>query len=207
MIALREEIERDLTDTLEGEFRLPVTLASPDGERQESPVILKDSSEVSFDDSDNSINSVNVNFFRLELNAGDSLKVTGSASNDGTYTVSKIGHKKITVEEVLTEETAGASVTLQNMTSPLVGQVLYDTLVDDLEQGVQTVVHKPVVTIRKESLSRVPVSGENWFVQIPIKPSMTATKESFLLERPSEGGDSIGFIRLYLIRAQSGIQE
>jgi hypothetical protein len=201
VIVLREIIEKDLTDTLESEFRLPVILLSPDGERQENPVILKDSAEISFVASDKSINSVDVNFFGLELNQGDSLKVFGSSSNDGTYTVSKINNKKITVNESVIDETFGVDVTLQNLTSPLVGQILYDTLRDDLEQGVQTIVHKPVVTLRRNSLTRVPISGESWFVQIPIEPKLTATKESFLLERPSEEGASIGFIRLYLMKA------
>ena len=34
MIALREQIEKDLIDTIEGEFRMTVELTSPDGEKQ-----------------------------------------------------------------------------------------------------------------------------------------------------------------------------
>jgi hypothetical protein len=80
------------------------------------------------------------------------------------------------------------------------GQILYDTLAVDPATGAQVIVHKPVVTLRVSSLTRVPADGENWKVSIPTSPDRTATKETFLLERPSEDGRSIGFIRLYLIR-------
>ena len=85
-------------------------------------------------------------------------------------------------------------------TADLVGQILYDTTMYD--EGVEIIVHKPVVTLRVSSLVRVPVPGERWLVEIPTTPNYTATKESFLLERPSEDGGSIGFIRLYLMRAE-----
>lgn len=115
---LREQAERDLSFTLEGEFGLPITLISPTGEKQ-------------------------------------------------------------TVE----------------------GQVLFDTVVLDPSSGAEVVVHKPVATVRRSSLLRVPKAGEAWAVQIPTTPSRSAPRSSFLLERPSEDGGSIGFIRLYLMKA------
>lgn len=80
------------------------------------------------------------------------------------------------------------------------GQVLYDTTVEDPASGAPIVISKPVVTLRLSSLSRVPVEGEKWSVKIPSAPSSTATTETYFLERPSEDGKSIGFIRLYLMK-------
>jgi hypothetical protein len=82
------------------------------------------------------------------------------------------------------------------------GQVLYDTLAENPETGAEVIVHKPVVTLRRSSLVRVPLPGEKWVVKIPLTPSLTADKVSFSLERPSEEGGAIGFIRLYLTRIE-----
>jgi len=117
-MGLREVIEADLGETLEGDFALPVVLIAPDG----------------------------------------------------------------TVDSVT-------------------GQILYDTLVEDPEDGSQQIVHKPVVTVRRTSLARVPEAGEDWAVQIPTVPDATASTVTYKLERPSEDGGSIGFIRLYLMKA------
>ena len=84
----------------------------------------------------------------------------------------------------------------------LVGQVLYDTLVDDPTTGAEIIVHKPVVTLRRSSLERVPAPGEKWAVKIPLTPNPAANKKTFFLERPSESGGAIGFIRLYLMEAE-----
>lgn len=85
---------------------------------------------------------------------------------------------------------------------PYQGQVLYDTTSVDPETGMEIIVHKPVVTLRISSLAVVPQSNEKWIVQIPITPDPAANKKSFALERPSEDGCSIGFIRLYLMETQ-----
>lgn len=84
-------------------------------------------------------------------------------------------------------------------TKDLGGQVLYDSTVTDLESGMDLIVHKPVVTLRLSSLERVPLDGEKWAVKIPISPSTTADLKTFLMERPTEPQNSIGFIRLYLM--------
>jgi len=79
------------------------------------------------------------------------------------------------------------------------GQVLYDTrAVTDL--GVEIIAHNPVVTVRKSSLTRVPLASEKgtWAVKIPSTPSPTAATETYLIGRASEDGGSIGFIRFYL---------
>jgi hypothetical protein len=125
---LRELVEHDLSDTLEGDWGLPVELVDPNG-----------------------------------------VLYTKSA-NDPTL--------------------------------DLVGQILYDTTVQNPDTGAEIVVHKPVVTLRRSSLIRVPLSGELWWVRIPLTPSYSATKVGFLLEQATEDGGSIGFIRLYLQAAE-----
>jgi hypothetical protein len=89
-----------------------------------------------------------------------------------------------------------------NPTEDLSGQILYDTVTRDPEDGAEVIVHKPVVTLRLSSLVRVPKDDEKWIVKIPIIPNPTAPKVAFSLERPSEEGAAIGFIRLYLMTTQ-----
>lgn len=83
------------------------------------------------------------------------------------------------------------------------GKIQYDTYTPTVtEQDVVTVVvHDPVVTLRRSSLTRVPQASEKWAVRIPITPSRTATKTTFMLEHASNGGGSIGYIKLYLTKA------
>jgi hypothetical protein len=85
---------------------------------------------------------------------------------------------------------------------PLVGQVLYDTVRESPDTGEDIISNEPVVVLRRSSLSRVPQAGEKWLVRIPVSPSTTATKETFVLtkDRPPSGGRSLGFIRLYPTR-------
>lgn len=85
----------------------------------------------------------------------------------------------------------------------LMGQVLYETIRVNPDSGEEIVVREPVVTLRRTSLNRIPAEGEKWAVKIPEKPSLTANLITYLLDesRPPEGGEAIGFIRLYLIEA------
>ena len=85
------------------------------------------------------------------------------------------------------------------------GQVLYDTTVEDPSSGAPVVISKPVVTLRRSSLTRIPKEGETWSIKIPSTPSPAASTETYLLERPAEDGRSIGFIRLYLIKAKQSV--
>lgn len=82
---------------------------------------------------------------------------------------------------------------------PLMGQVLYTTLRVSPETGEEMTVNKPVVTLRRSSLVRVPLDGENWHVKFPTDPSLTAELKNYVLslDMATEGGRSMGFIRLY----------
>jgi len=86
-------------------------------------------------------------------------------------------------------------------TQDLSGQILYDTTVTEPETGLDIIVHKPVVTLRRSSLARVPAPGETWAVEIPEIPDPAATKTLHTVERATEEGKAIGFIRLYLTKA------
>jgi len=84
----------------------------------------------------------------------------------------------------------------------LMGQILYDTMMESLETGAQMVIHKPVVTLRRSALAAIPnVEFEKWGCKIPTTPSTTATTTTFIIERVTEDGGSIGFVRLYLTKA------
>ena len=90
---------------------------------------------------------------------------------------------------------------------PLKGQVLYTTVRVNPETGEEMVTASPVIVLRRSSLSRVPKDDEKWFIKFPKDPSLTAELADFALtpDRATEGGRSIGFIRLYPTKVvQSG---
>ena len=83
------------------------------------------------------------------------------------------------------------------------GQVIYKTMVTN-DLGLETVVNKPVVTVRASSLSRVPLPTDSprWACRIPETPRAGADVKTFIVETPEEGGGSLGIIRLYLTLAE-----
>jgi hypothetical protein len=87
---------------------------------------------------------------------------------------------------------------------PLSGQILYDQLKVDPDTGEPITVDNPIVSLRRSSLTRVPENGERWVAKIPTDPSLTASLETFITSevRPYGGGQSIGFIKLYLQRIE-----
>lgn len=87
-----------------------------------------------------------------------------------------------------------------------VGQVLYDSTITN-EMGLETIIHKPVVTLRRSSLSRIPLPTDRprWACRIPETPSPDADIVTYIVETPMEGGGSIGLIRLYLTRAEQAV--
>jgi len=198
---LRVTAEKDLGLTLESpdDWGLPVTLRSPDGEMQSYTVVLS-ADDISFASSDNSVNSTSSDFRDYLIAEDDVLEFSGSIVNTGTYTVTSITENKILVTESVVTESAGSTIKVINQNMPLNGQVMYDTIEQNTDNGMEELVHKPVVTVRRASLSRVPLQTEKnqWLVSIPLTPSPTATLQPYIMDRPSESGESIGFIRLYL---------
>lgn len=90
---------------------------------------------------------------------------------------------------------------------PLYGRVQHTTVRTNPETGEEMVTADPVIVLRRSSLSRIPLDGENWFIKFPKDPSLTADMANYALTpgRATEGGRSIGFIRLYPTKVvQSG---
>ena len=87
----------------------------------------------------------------------------------------------------------------------LTGQVLYGRREFNPDTGEEIFINTPVVTLRISSLVRVPADTECWGVKIPVKPSTTADMDDFIFNgRPSEGGATIGFMRIYPQRMVQG---
>jgi hypothetical protein len=85
----------------------------------------------------------------------------------------------------------------------ITGQVLYDST-GTTDAGLPIVVHKPVVTLRRSSLARVPLPTDSpkWMCRIPITPDRQGELVTYQVEEPLESGGTFGFIRLYLTRAE-----
>lgn len=84
------------------------------------------------------------------------------------------------------------------------GQILSAIVRNNPDTGEPVIVNNPVVVLRRSTLNRVPVAGEKWHIRMAIDPSRTAVKQDFVLDpaRSPEGGQSIGFIRLYVHRVE-----
>jgi hypothetical protein len=83
-------------------------------------------------------------------------------------------------------------------TIPLTGRVAYSRMEQNSDTGLPMRVDNPVVTLRKSSLDRVPLAGENWSVKIPEKPSLSADMKTYFLEYAPRSGDSFAWIQLLL---------
>lgn len=94
-----------------------------DGELFWEPWTLDDKADISFDAASSKITSGAGEFDIYALCKGRKFTVSGSASNDGTYTVSAITESEITVEESLVDEAAGATVSIAT-----VGDLIWDFL-------------------------------------------------------------------------------
>ena len=103
---------------------------------------------------------------------------------------------------VLIDPVGNKQTTKKDSTDPLVGKIIYDSREENADTGMEVIVHKPVVTLRRSSLDRIPLPEEPWIVKIPTVPQYITDETqmtSFSLEMPTEDGGSIGFIRLYLM--------
>lgn len=76
--------------------------------------------------------------------------------------------------------------------SDLRGQLLHDLVRMNMETGERMVNREPIVSLRRSSLPRIPRAGETWLVTLPDGQYILSPV------RPPEGGESLGFIRLYL---------
>jgi len=202
-VNLRELVEYDLYETLESgdDWGLPVSLLSPDGEFQDKTVVCS-AIDIFFSAVDNSVNSTGTDFREKNIKKEDVVRFLGSENNTSDYTVGSVSERKIFLEESIFDEPSGEIIKILNISMPLNGQVLYDTLEQNPDTGADMIMHKPVVTLRRSSLVRIPEQTERntWLVSIPKAPSTNAEMQPYIMGYPSEGGNSLGFIRLYLTK-------
>ena len=78
-------------------------------------------------------------------------------------------------------------------------QILYGYKVENPDTGVPMTVKEPIVVIVLSSLSRVPQPGERWIINIPLSPLNPDILSPYMItaDRPPEGGESLGFVRIY----------
>lgn len=91
-----------------------------------------------------------------------------------------------------------------DLTKNLRAKIRYRTQSVDPETGEPVIIHRPVVTLRITSLTRVPVDGENWLIQMPISPVSGALLKNLLFtpDRAIEDGIDMGFIKMYLVEVE-----
>jgi hypothetical protein len=73
--------------------------------------------DITFTASDSSINTAGGNFTTEDIEAGDHITVSGSANNDGTYSVATVVAAKITVNESITDESIGPTIIIKETTN------------------------------------------------------------------------------------------
>ena len=83
---------------------------------------------------------------------------------------------------------------------PLYGRVTRDYETVDAE-GNRVIVQSPCVIMRMSSLARIPKQSENWGIAFAF-PGLPVQQYVLDATRAPERADSIGFIRLFPIKAQ-----
>src|SRR4030042_6305550 len=77
---------------------------------------------------------------------------------------------------------AGITQTMSknNPLESLKGQVLYFSRRENPATGEVIIINQPVVSLRISSLDRVPISGERWFIKMPISAVAAAAMRTFV---------------------------
>jgi hypothetical protein len=72
------------------------------------------------------------------------------------------------------------------------------------ETGNEVMVRKPVVTVSKRDLNRIPLSTDfgKWICRIPDRPYTTESLTTYVVEQVLAGGDSFDFVQLHLTAAE-----
>ena len=85
-------------------------------------------------------------------------------------------------------------------TNKLSGQVLYSRVEFNPETGEEITINDPMVTLRLNSLDRIPAQGESWLVKIPIEPDPDAELITFSLTptKAMKFNRSLGYVILYI---------
>ena len=80
-------------------------------------------------------------------------------------------------------------------TEHLKGGFFKESVEEDIHTGMTSIVKNPTLSIRLKALTRVPVSDERWMIRVYDSET---TFVSYVLSRPPEGSDTIGYINLRL---------
>lgn len=92
----------------------------------------------------------------------------------------------------------------QNTGEKLKGQVLFGTLETNMETGETLMIQNPNVSLRISSLADYPTKAtykNGWFARIPLTPSLSAPLVTHKIAEAPLGGESIGFLTLFLEKA------
>lgn len=108
-------------DALSGTSGTPSSTNKYVTENDTSNNATKTASTISFDSGSKEIRDSGNGFVTAQFRAGDSITVSGSSSNDGTYTMVSVAAGVIVVAESLVTEASGATVTL---TVPIASKVI-----------------------------------------------------------------------------------
>jgi uncharacterized phage protein gp47/JayE len=142
-----------------------------------------EATDISFAAADSSINSVTTDFTALsdlEIEVGHTLKIEGSASNDGVYWIQSVLANKLTVYSAITNESAGATISISNESLPgdrtvyiesRVGtgvptQTLLDEVRDAINIDPDTGLARPAVGDTDEFLYVEPIYNTTFDVEI-----------------------------------------
>ena len=126
---------------------------------------LRDKTDISFQASNSTIHSGASDFSIEALCIGRKFSVTGSTDNDGTYTVTAITTSQITVSESLTEESTGATISIET-----VGDVIWN-VVDQANGNLLAGYNDWFVPNSIELFSIVDESAENPEINPVVFPS------------------------------------
>ncbi|MBI3887537.1 hypothetical protein HY310_00525, partial [Candidatus Microgenomates bacterium] len=107
---------QSLIDAGAGTSGTPSSTNKFETENDTSNAATETATTISFTASTKTIADSGNGFVTANFRAGDSVIVTGSASNDGTYTIVSVAAGAIVVAETLVDESAGATVTLATVT-------------------------------------------------------------------------------------------
>jgi hypothetical protein len=103
---------------------------------------------------------------------------------------------------VVLRDPDGNTYTTDSDGNTLKGQVFTDSVRLNPDNGSEVVVFDPCILIRRSILTRIPVSGETWHVRVAVDPGGAVDDYVIDPSRPIEGGRTIGYVKLYLRKAE-----
>lgn len=78
------------------------------------------------------------------------------------------------------------------------GQVVHEVVETNPATGATIRVLKSALTLRRSSLSPVPIDGEAWAATVPLDPTTDSATQSMSWDQARKGSRTIGMITMYL---------